>query len=66
MDILWIILAAVIAGGIGGFAGFKYRQKVAEAKIGRAEDYAKTLYEDAVRKAEDYKKERFWKPRKKS
>ena len=58
MNIVWIILAAVIAGAIGGFAGFKYRQKVAEAKIGRAEDYAKTLYEDAVRKAEDYKKEK--------
>ena len=56
--VVWIILAALVAAAGGGFAGFKYRQKVAESKIGRAEDYAKTLYEDAVRKAEDYKKEK--------
>jgi len=57
-NFVWIILTALLAGAAGAFGGFKYRQNVAEAKIGRAEDYAKTLYEDAVRKAEDYKKEK--------
>ena len=56
--ILWIILAAVVAGAIGGFVGYTYRRNVAEKKIGRTEEYAKHLYDDAVRKADEYKKEK--------
>ena len=63
------VLAAVIAvvvGAICGFLGYTYRKNFTEKKIERTEDYAKRLYDDAVRKAEDYKKEKCWKPRKKS
>ena len=38
--------------------GYKYRQDVTEKKIGRTEEYAKRLYDDAVKKAEEYKKEK--------
>ena len=55
---LWIILAAVVAAAIGGYAGYIYRKSVAEKKIGRTEEYAKHLYDDAVRKADEYKKEK--------
>ena len=49
---------AVVTAAIGAFAGFTYRRNVTEKKIGRTEEYAKRLYDDAVRKAEDYKKEK--------
>ena len=49
-----ISLATLI---IGAFLGFTYRKNVSEAKIGRSEDYAKELLEDATRKAEEKKKE---------
>ena len=54
---LWIILAALIAGAAGGYGGFLYRKNVAEKKIGRTEEYAKKLLDDATRKADDKKKE---------
>ncbi|MBR0228819.1 MAG: ribonuclease Y, partial [Clostridia bacterium] len=54
--IIWILLivAALAAGAV---AGFFYRKTVAEKKIGRTEEYAKKLLDDATRKAEDNKKE---------
>ena len=55
--IVWIILAALVAGAVGAFAGFTYRKNVAEKKIGRTEEYAKKLLDDATRKADDKKKE---------
>jgi conserved hypothetical protein YmdA/YtgF len=59
MIAIWIaVLIALVLAACGFFAGMAYRKNVAEAKIGRTEEYAKTLYEDAVRKAEDYKKEK--------
>ena len=57
MDILWIILAAVVGIAIGVAAGYMYRKDVAEKKIGRTEEYAKKLLDDATRKADDKKKE---------
>ena len=53
------VIAAVIAvvvGVICGLLGYTYRKNFTEKKIERTEDYAKRLYDDAVRKAEDYKK----------
>ena len=50
------VIAAVIAvvvGAICGFLGYTYRKNFTEKKIERTEDYAKRLYDDAVRKAED-------------
>ncbi len=56
---IWVAIVAILVLAAGGFfMGMAYRKNVAEAKIGRTEEYAKTLYEDAVRKAEDYKKEK--------
>ena len=55
------VLAAVIAvvvGVICGLLGYTYRKNFTEKKIERTEEYAKRLYDDAVRKAEDYKKEK--------
>ena len=55
------ILAAVIALAtlcIGALTGYTYRKNQTERKIDRTEEYAKRLYDDAVRKAEDYKKEK--------
>lgn len=57
MIALWIILAALIAGAAGAYGGFLYRKNVAEKKIGRTEEYAKKLLDDATRKADDKKKE---------
>ncbi len=55
--IVWILIA-VAAAAAGGGMGYKYRQDVTEKKIGRTEEYAKRLYDDAVKKAEEYKKEK--------
>ena len=57
MQIVWIILAALVAGAAGACAGFLYRKNVIEKKIGRTEEYAKNLLEDAQRKADEKKKE---------
>ena len=51
------IVAALAALCIGGVLGYTYRKNNTEKKIDRTEEYAKRLYDDAVRKAEDYKKE---------
>ncbi len=58
MSPLWIILAAVVGLAIGGFAGYMYRKDGTEKKIGRTEEYARHLYDDAVKKADEYKKEK--------
>jgi ribonuclease Y len=54
----WLVLIiTAVALGAGFIAGAAYRKNVAEARIGRTEERARTLYEDAVRKAEEHKKE---------
>ena len=52
------ILLMVLAGVLGAILGFMYRKQVTEQKIGRAEQYANDLLNDATRKAEEQKKER--------
>ena len=52
------ILLILLAGALGAAAGFMYRKQVTEQKIGRAEQYASDLLNEATRKAEDQKKER--------
>lgn len=55
----WIwVLIAVAAAGVGVLIGYKYRKNVAEAKVAKAEDAVKQLYEEAQRKAEDIRKEK--------
>ena len=56
--IIAAVIAAVVGCLAGGLVGYTYRKNYTEKKIDRTEDYAKRLYDDAVRKAEDYKKEK--------
>jgi len=58
MDIIWVILLVLLAAAGAGFGGYLYRKNVAERKIGRTEEYARRLYDDAVRKADEYKRSR--------
>ena len=56
---LWLsILLIVLAAAVGALVGYIYRKDGVEKKIGRTEEYAKHLYDDAVRKADEYKKEK--------
>ena len=55
--IVWILIV-LAAAAISFAAGAAYRKNVTEKKIGRTEEYAKHLYDDAVRKADEYKKEK--------
>ena len=57
MDALWYVLVAVIAIAVGVFAGMIFRKKVAEGKIGSAEEEAKRIVVDAEKQAESKKKE---------
>ena len=51
------VVAGVVAAAIAFFAGFSYRRKTAEAKIGSAEEEAKRLINDAMKAAQQKRKE---------
>ena len=54
-----LIGAGLIVGVVIGFAiGFIYRRNVAEAKVEKAEDAVKRLYDEAQKKAEEIRKEK--------
>ena len=54
----WIyVIAGVAILAIGLLIGYAYRRNVAEAKVAKAEDAVKKLYEAATVKASDIKKE---------
>ena len=55
---IWIVLALLGGLGVGGFFGYQYRKQATEKKIQRTEELATRLYDDAVRKADEYKKEK--------
>ena len=57
MEALWYVLVAVGSVGIGVFAGMILRKKVAEGKIGSAEEEAKRIVLDGEKQAETKKKE---------
>lgn len=55
----WLVaIIAVAVGCVCALAGYFYRKNIAEAKIGKAEETVKALYEEAQRKAEDIRKEK--------
>lgn len=55
----WLYPVLGIIALLSGFLiGYAYRRNVAEAKIAKAEDAVKKLYDDAQRKAEEIKKEK--------
>ena len=51
------VVAGVVAAAIAFFAGVSYRRKTAEAKIGSAEEEAKRLINDAMKAAQQKRKE---------
>ncbi len=57
MDIIITVIVAVFTLCIGAVAGILFRKKVAEAKIGSAEEEAVKIVEDARKEAERLKKE---------
>ena len=55
----WLYIVIGIIGILSGFlVGYAYRRNIAEAKVAKAEDAVKKLYDDAQRKAEEIKKEK--------
>lgn len=55
----WLYLVIGVLALLAGFLiGYAYRRNVAEAKIAKAEDAVKKLYDDAQRRAEEIKKEK--------
>ncbi len=56
-EILTVAIPAIIGLVIGALAGFFYRKKISEAKIGSAEDQAKKIIEEGEKTAETLKKE---------
>ena len=57
MDTLWYVLVAVISIVIGVLGGMVLRKKIAEGKIGSAEEEAKRILLDGEKQAETKKKE---------
>ena len=51
------VVAGVVAAALAFFAGVSYRRKTAEAKIGSAEEEAKRLINDAMKAAQQKRKE---------
>ena len=59
MNVLVTILIAIVTAVLGAAGGYQYRKQASEKKIGRTEEYAKNLLEDAQRKADEKKKQLF-------
>ena len=57
LQIIIIIATAIIFGAAFFFFGVMYRRKVAEARIGSAEDEAKRIVNDAIKNAQQRRKE---------
>lgn len=57
MDTIWYVLVAVISFAVGVFGGMILRKKIAEGKIGSAEEEAKRIVLDGEKQAETKKKE---------
>ncbi|MGJ4850663.1 ribonuclease Y [Bacillota bacterium Meth-B3] len=58
LNVFVAIILALVALAVGAAAGFLYRQNIMEKKIGRTEEFAKNLYDEATRRAEEQKKEK--------
>ena len=57
MDTIWYVLVAIVSIAIGVFGGMILRKKIAEGKIGSAEEEAKRIVLDGEKQAETKKKE---------
>ena len=56
MDLILAIALMVVFALVGAGGGYFYRKNMAEKRIGRTEEYAKKLLDDATRKAAETKK----------
>ena len=57
LTVVVVIVVAIVVGAAAFFMGSSYRRKTAEAKIGSAEEEAKRLVNDAIKTAEQKRKE---------
>ena len=55
--VVLVLIAAAVAGALGFYLGGENRKRTAEAKIGSAEDEAKRIVNDAIKAAEQKRKE---------
>ena len=51
------VVVGVVAAAIAFFCGISYRRKVAEQKLGSAEEEAKRIINDAIKTAEQKRRE---------
>ncbi|NLL91438.1 MAG: ribonuclease Y [Ruminococcaceae bacterium] len=57
MPIFLFVVTIAVSGAVSFFLGMAYRKRVAEARIGSAEDESKRIINDAIRTAEQKRKE---------
>ena len=57
LTVVLVLVAAVVAGALGFYLGGENRKRTAEAKIGSAEEEAKRIVNDAIKAAEQKRKE---------
>ena len=57
MTVVLVLVAAAVAGALGFYLGGENRKRTAEAKIGSAEEEAKRIVNDAIKAAEQKRKE---------
>ena len=57
--LMWVlvVVAAAVCGALGYYFGGENRKRTAEAKIGSAEEEAKRIVNDAIKAAEQKRKE---------
>ena len=60
------MICAVVGLLIGVVIGIAYRKKIAEGKVGVAEERANKIVEDAVKDAEARRRKFFWRQRKRA
>ena len=57
LTVVLVLVAAAVAGALGFYLGGENRKRTAEAKIGSAEEEAKRIVNDAIKTAEQTRKE---------
>ena len=57
LTLVLVLVAAAVAGALGFYLGGENRKRTAEAKIGSAEEEAKRIVNDAIKAAEQKRKE---------
>ena len=57
LPVVLVLVAAAVAGALGFYLGGENRKRTAEAKIGSAEEEAKRIVNDAIKAAEQKRKE---------